>query len=321
MNKDVVDAVLNIVNKSEFVDSLKYKGKVIDFSLYSEILDENLGFNENSVIFVDGGNCEILSAPNFSLHLIRLYAVLFKDNEKVKSFKKEYYCLSSISSKDGIDGFSVQFFPEREGYFFNFDEPLLNKGNERATPSEVCGICRRILEIDFLNELSLNAKVLVLDGTLSTKFELEKKAMDKLLALGPDKFVIGISKTNNEVTDDGSALGQVLLKNEKFDSWSFKVNEGLYFLKLNKHSKYVFKVECASSLCEQAFFLLKKNSNDFIFPGYPYGLILVDKFARVSNKEKEYLITMFKTKSNSDWGKILAGVNSLNAHDILDNIS
>jgi hypothetical protein len=66
--------------------------------------------------------------------------------------------------------------------------------------------------------------------------------------------------------------------------------------------------------------VLKKQSNDLIFPGYPYGLIQADQFARMSNKEKDYFIMFYKTKAGKGWEDIEKDLSSLNSHDILDRI-
>ena len=66
---------------------------------------------------------------------------------------------------------------------------------------------------------------------------------------------------------------------------------------------------------------LAGQANDAVFPGYPYGLILTDKFARVSNEEREYLLTIFQAKSGKLWNKIKKQLSVINAHSILDHIS
>ena len=39
---------------------------------------------------------------------------------------------------------------------------------------------------------------------------------------------------------------------------------------------------------------IANNAKDVVFPGYPYGLILADKFARISNNEKEQISLFLK---------------------------
>ncbi len=58
-----------------------------------------------------------------------------------------------------------------------------------------------------------------------------------------------------------------------------------------------------------------------MFIGYPYGLIDVDREARISNKEIEFLKTQFMIKLGKDWEKVKQAMTTNNAHEILDSIS
>jgi hypothetical protein len=60
------------------------------------------------------------------------------------------------------------------------------------------------------------------------------------------------------------------------------------------------------------------NSSDALFLGYPYGLIAVDKLARVSNEEKRSMtMNILLRAENKD---ILEYLSTTNAHDILDRL-
>ena len=65
---------------------------------------------------------------------------------------------------------------------------------------------------------------------------------------------------------------------------------------------------------------LKNISNDPIFLGYPYGLIDVDQYVRVSDEEKNYLKIKFSAKLGKQFKKLSTEENSINAHQILDSI-
>ena len=90
-----------------------------------------------------------------------------------------------------------------------------------------------------------------------------------------------------------------------------------FFTKLHPNSDYVFHFQGNP----EALNTLIQLSNDPVFPGYPYPLIYADKFARITNQEKEFLRTQFITKLGHDFNKLKKYINSTNAHDILDNIS
>ncbi|MBT3409003.1 hypothetical protein HN415_10105, partial [Candidatus Woesearchaeota archaeon] len=62
---------------------------------------------------------------------------------------------------------------------------------------------------------------------------------------------------------------------------------------------------------------LAMNSRDLILPGYPYGLIKADKFARVSVNETQILKTRFNTKLKKE---VRESLNLNNVHEVLDSI-
>ena len=67
--------------------------------------------------------------------------------------------------------------------------------------------------------------------------------------------------------------------------------------------------------------LLSLNAKDPVFIGYPYGLVEADKLARISNQEADLLKTQLMVSFGKDWKKVKNSLNSMNAHQILDNIS
>jgi len=64
------------------------------------------------------------------------------------------------------------------------------------------------------------------------------------------------------------------------------------------------------------------NSNDYSFPGYPYGLIKADQLSRIAYTELEslkiQLLTEFNQKDYRSY--ILPRLRSVDAHDILNKI-
>ena len=72
---------------------------------------------------------------------------------------------------------------------------------------------------------------------------------------------------------------------------------------------------------EEVLSLLKQNSKDPVFLGYPYGLIQADRFGRVSNNDAEYLKTSFMAKAGKRFDKIRKYMASVDSHEILDSVS
>ena len=78
----------------------------------------------------------------------------------------------------------------------------------------------------------------------------------------------------------------------------------MYFIKLHKDSKHTFMFEVYKENeynLQNILSLLKQNSIDPVFLGYPYGLIEADKFARVTAQEKEYYQTIIITHLAKKW--------------------
>jgi len=85
----------------------------------------------------------------------------------------------------------------------------------------------------------------------------------------------------------------------------------------------VFKFEIRkenSDKVNEILWLLKRNSIDPVFLGYPYGLVEADRFARVTNEELDYLKTRFMSKAGKWYKELVPYLNALNSHEILDNI-
>ena len=95
----------------------------------------------------------------------------------------------------------------------------------------------------------------------------------------------------------------------------------LFIVKLHEKSRHVFRLDVYNEKyhLQQILSALAKNSTDPAFLGYPYGLIEADKFSRISNQEKDFLKTKLLSKlKNENINRLL---NTINAHNILDNIS
>ena len=144
--------------------------------------------SNRNIAFIDGGNAELLRASNFSLHFIRLYAVIYKDNKRVKAEKKEFYCLvNSFEDKDEIHYKAKlfnkpDFIDENDLIFSSFDKTIVN-GINRAEVSKIGSVVRRFSELGFAKEIIINLNkddVIVLDGNLQSTVTNENKYLNKV---------------------------------------------------------------------------------------------------------------------------------------------
>jgi len=333
--KKIIDEIIERIDNSleisedDEVDILGYESIKINKEKFNKIKKNN---KKNKICFVDGGNSEIIRASNFSLQFIRVYYNVFKDNKKVKGKRYEFFVLVKAVNKDGIK-YEVEFFNlndlkvNKEDFSFDSFDKTIKTGEHRVNIAKIGEIARRFLELEVcniaLNELE-SRDVLIMDRDLEVDITNEEKFFSKLYenALKKKVIISGLSKTTNLLTKGGNSANALLnsLGNGK---WYYRLLEGVYFVKLNEKAKYCFRFDISKKVkydINEVLSLLVEQSKDPIFLGYPYGLVDADKFARVSNNEKQYLRTMFMTKFGSKWSKIERYETSLDAHDVLDRV-
>jgi len=331
--KDIVeDLNFSIKEKGKFIKLYyeDYEPVEIDKSNFHEIKDIA---SENKLAFIDGGNCEILKAPNFSLQFIRVYYTIYKNNKRIENKRYEFYLLIRSLSKDNKILYKTKAFGGNligEIEFDSFDKTI-SQGNNRADISFVGNVARRFSELsiakEVLDKLEKNDAI-VFDGSLEAKYTHEEKILDELFekAAKKDIMLAGLSKTCELLTDKGNSVIGVLAEMQIDGEWFYnpvaKLNKrfDIYFAKLNKDSDYVFRID-STKKDDKVFSMLKSNSTDPVFFGYPYALIESDKFARVTNKESEIFKTKFMMKAGKDWKKISSFLKSNDAHSVLDSIS
>lgn len=218
-------------------------------------------------------------------------------------------------------------------------------GNQRADIERVGSVARRFAEwrlgLRAVEELS-TGDVLVMDGTLQSNFTNETDYVRELTASATEKgvIVIGISKTSSIFTTAGLSLaGAVdnLAKKESIKgTWYLPVAEStsidhyvlITIAKLNPFAERVFRVEIqrdqyrelGESGLNEVMSSLSENSSDATFPGYPYGLVDADRFARVSFDEIGYYRALLMSEISKRGGtsKFLSHMHSKDAHNVLN---
>ncbi len=278
----------------------------------------------NNLIFIDGGNLEIIKSPSLSLFFNRIYYVIYKDNKRLSSKRHEFFTLIFTEEKKGKITYKTEnYFPKEKlnlsVYVFDSFDKTLTRGNNRVPISIIGDITRRFSELEIARQISEEG-IIIIDGSLEPKYTYEKDLLKKLL---DKKVVCGFSKTTQLLTKKGDSASAHLGKLTDKKSWYYDVGtSNLYLAKLHSKSDYVFRVEInVPKKVDEIFSLLKSNSQDPIFLGYPYGLVEADRFALVSNKERETLQIQLRFLLKKDFEKIKPYLHSVNAHEILDSIS
>jgi hypothetical protein len=310
--KEIIDSLKKIIPSSQ-EDEICLDGKCVPIK--KENFEEIKPVENKIIAFVDGGQAQLLAAPNFSLDIIRVYAVIFKNKERINKIQKQFYLLTKTNER--LE-YSAEIFGDQiidaQDLKLNSLDPTLKQGTQRASINTIANIARRFAELALCKEI--NADFIVLDGTLEITTTNENKYLKQL----PEN-VCALTKTSRLFSKKGNSIAGILNEISPKTTWLYFVGEEnkrkIYFTKLNSYSDYVFHFEGDP----EALSALIIHSNDSVFPGYPYGLIYADKFARITNQEKEFLKTQFVTKLGKDFDKFKKYLNAINAHNILDNIS
>jgi len=311
LNK-ISEYLKNFVTDFSEDDSLIFNNKVIkiDKNNFSEIKEEN---NKRKIAFIDGGQAEILSAGNFCLSFIRIGALVYQDNKMIKDYQHEFYLLTTAKYQNNDLTYESKIFTNTPSLIYEADltissnDPSIRNGIERAPISKVSSMARRFAELSLAKKVE--ADIIVVDGTLEPTFRNEEKYLDL-----PEN-VCSLAKSSSLFTASGNSPVVLLNRIGLHGCWNYLIEDDSFFVKLHPRSKHVFRFMGNKDFLTA----LTENSRDALFLGYPYGLIAVDRFARVSSSEKKNMLASFllrnENKNLSDY------LSTINAHDILDRIS
>lgn len=294
--------------------------------------------NSQLLIFIDGGNAELLKTPDVSLHFLRFAAVGFQGTKKVFQKKKGGYVLVAAQKTEEklfLQTTTYGDLPAVPALSLPFDAPFFTQTNtaQRTKLQIVAEHFRALCELSFAQEIiaaTEKKSVLILDRPLLPENPHEECAFAGLHAAAEQKQTIlcGLAKTTALLCNNGESVIQQLQRFEKKGSWVYapvfsffeqKHQAVVSFVKLHPAAKHMFRFEIAAQQKEKLVAVaswLAALSHDAAFLGYPYGLVVADQLARVSTKEKEYGKTLFLSHA----GKKEFATSALNAHDILDTM-
>jgi hypothetical protein len=245
----------------------------------------------------------------------------------------------------------LDFLPDKNDLEFNsFDQSLMT-GFQRVAINRILNVARAFAEWRFskwIIEVELEkGDVLVRDGTLQTFVTNESKYSNATYEAALEKgvYLTSISKTSTLFTDTGQPLFpsiQILSENSTLKDlpWYYYPivdithpdhKAEMFAVKLHENSEHVFRFEVLKdqitkhNLGEVELLLssLAANSRDIGFPGYPYGLIDADRFARISMNEKagyEFQFRAILSTQKHLWEKISKHLRASDAHDILNQL-
>ncbi|TFG17823.1 MAG: hypothetical protein EU530_10125 [Promethearchaeota archaeon] len=261
--------------------------------------------SDRTIAYVDGGNIELLSAPNFSVQLNRVYFSMFQGEKRIlpKKLPSRIEFFSAMLSKyeNKILNFEGYLFPVKPEFStllpnqadlkFNSNDPRITNTNiHRADISHVATIPRKFTEWTlsrYIMEQELNSNdILVMDSTLQTGFPNEIKIANKNYAIAHKNNVIytGLAKTCRLYTDTGlSLIGAInkVVETEKinFPLWYIPIAEcngkfhqaSIFFTKLHEKASNIFRFE------------INKTQADFLKGNKNLGTIFSDLAANSSD--------------------------------------
>jgi len=287
---------------------------------------------KGKIAFVDGGNGEIAKAADCSVQLIRVFGSIHENGKRI--FKERQEFIAVITTKKTEKGLSYNIETFNSPWTFNHDfdsfDITLREGVHRASIAKIGEVVRKFAEYKMAEKmLDLLGKgdLLVKDGALENEVTFEEEYLSRLAEKAANKevSVCGVSKTTNLLTDTGHSASVALNKMAPITKWLYspaaETKESIVsFAKMHYLAQQVYRIDTNKSnllSTEQVIALLAKESNDLAFPGYPYGLIEADLFARVSGEECEQAKLRLM---NGAFKKLKFNFESLNAHETLNKM-
>ncbi|MFW6110617.1 MAG: DNA double-strand break repair nuclease NurA [Thermoproteota archaeon] len=315
------------------------------------------------LFFVDGGNQEIVGAPNFSVQLNRVYFSVFRGGERVlENFlperveffsathsrcrnEKIFYDTLLIPVKQEFQ----QLLPDEEDLSFDSMDRTVMNGVQRANISQVASIARKFAEWSYarhlIQEEMEEGDVLVRDGSLRATFTHEAKYAQEVYEAARSKDVIltGLCKSSRLFTTTGLSLLGAVSKfavdhQVPYESWYLPVAEAeseehnamIFVVKLAEVADYIFRYELdreqfrtlEEEEVERIMCQLAENARDVSFPGYPYGLVDADRFARVTEEDVEgyRALLLSEVSKQGGWEKFSRHIRAMDAHSILNRL-
>lgn len=314
---------------------------------------------EGRIAFVDGGNREVLRAPNFSVQINRVYYNVFRGRRREVPnslpSRVEFFSLTCSIFEEGQLCFETSIFPLREEFreylpdeadlrFSSTDRSLFTS-LERTDISRAASLARRFAEWEFAYHVAKDeldgGDMLVVDGTLQTPHVNEAKYAEKIQgqALRKRLYFTGLSKTCELHTTTGLSLIGAVRKlaedNGIYGAWYYPLasisssdHKAIVFIvKLHPRAERIFRFEMFTedpSLDDpragEIIAQLSANASDISMPGYPYGLLDADAFARVREEEAERyrLMMLSEISKQGKWDKFVRHIRATDAHEFIN---
>jgi hypothetical protein len=258
------------------LSSVNYRVYPFDTAYFKKLLPTE---SERKIASIDGGNSELVGAPNFSIQLNRVFFNIFDGPKRITETiipnRIEFFSTTFTTPDDGHIFYKTLIFPLSEVADVNFPSPndlcfdsrdrRLMIGDSRAEISRVASIARRFAEWEYARQVVETemdeGDLIVMDGTLRTAFQNESMYAKRAYKSAMRKGVIysGFSKTCRLFTTTGlsliGAVGKLAADAHVGPTWYYNPiaeslspdHEGsIYIVKLHEQSPRTFRYEIQS---------------------------------------------------------------------------
>ena len=261
--------------------------------LVSRSLEEHARIIARSVSLtaVDAGIAGIARRSNAAIGIVKVASVRYDHPGMDVRFER---WVVRVSSDDGfvIDMTSIDSGEERRTTLAAQDSEGIGRD-----PESGLDLARALLERDA--QVRCSGLVLA-DGSLSPRYPEERAACASLPG-----SVLGIVKRPSQMRSSApehilAAVREPIFAHLIEDSW---------YCRLHPSSTRIIRVE--GDLTQERFEALLIASSDAAIPGYPYALVLADRFARISNREAKALALESAARFGLDVGSLHEALDSL----------
>ncbi|MFW5866006.1 MAG: hypothetical protein ACOCU6_02845 [Nanoarchaeota archaeon] len=304
-------------------DYISHKKEDLTFSPLQDTTTDIVGF-------IDGGQQILFESPSFLIGMVRVAVSLWRGSKRYAMKVKEFIVFLQAEEKGYTSKcYDMQGMPVQP--FKTMDINTINHLDADDGESAI-SMLRRFSELLMAADIAGQVDVICIDGSLRCFSGTENHIMNQLLKQAAKRGVIvsGLQKSTSMMADNSSTI-QSLEPSYNAGAWITSplcINNtmmhpaNIHIIKLHKDAAHRFVIDIARGYDQvKTGVSLLATSSDPLFIGYPYGMIDVDRLARIEDSRKE--------QSRLDIRKLLAGSNefldreilSKNAHEILDSMS
>lgn len=281
--------------------------------------------SSGAMSFIDGGDAPILATPSQACHLTRTCSLTFSGDKRISTDRRTSIVMAT---SDGNEITLRSFGEPVELLKASLEDKDLKTGEHSVTLASTIELARHLCESRAAakSAASTGAGIVVVDGDLNAAHpsSIRVRADLKESCRQAKAALIGCAKTNTACTETGYSAVAAIIRIAPQGMWAYGLDskDGIsrVFAKLHPCARHCFMIESMDPISDETLSRLAAISNDLSFPGYPYGLIVADQLARVSNQERDAASIELTAKAAKLNKGALSAISGSDAHRILDRM-